>query len=165
MKKILSLIIAALLSILVFAQDSVSADDYALSFFRKLNDTQKKLTYLNKKNALEKVGTETVNGNISGTLFYDVKVKGLGAVVTIRYTNYCDEEGWIFNGDIITTSNMAQNGSFAGTIKVTGDSPAEISYDKLIMKKGKPADGVYLLNRSGKPQEEVSYSVYLKSIQ
>ena len=162
MKKIICLFATIFLSALIFAQ---SADDYALTFFKKLNDTQKKLTYLNKKNALEKVGTETVNGDISGTLFYDVKVKGMGAVVTIRYTNYCDEEGWVYNGEIITTSNMAQNGSFAGTIKVTGDSPAEISYDKLIMKKGKPADGVYLLKRPDQAFEEVSYSVYLKSIQ
>ena len=165
MKKIFCLFATAFLSAVIFAQSAVSADDYALTFFNKLNDTQKKLTYLNKKNALEKVGTETVNGDISGTLFYDVKVKGMGAVVTIRYTNYCDENGWVYDGEIITHSNMAQNGNFSGTIKVSGDSPAEVTYDKLIMKKGKPAEGVYLLNRPGQDQEEVSYSVYLKSIQ
>ena len=91
----------------MFAQAAKnSADDYALTFFKKLNDTQTKLTYMNKAGSLEKIGTETVNGNISGTLFYDVKVKGMGAVVTLRYTNYCDEEGWTFDGEILTYSNM-----------------------------------------------------------
>lgn len=37
---------------------------------------------MNKKGSLAKVGTETVNGNISGTVFYDVKIKVAGAVVT-----------------------------------------------------------------------------------
>ena len=45
----------------VTAQDAVlSADDYALTFFKKLNDTQTKLTYMNKSGSLEKIGTETV---------------------------------------------------------------------------------------------------------
>ena len=114
-----------------------SADDYALTFFKKLNNTQKKLTYMNKKGSLEKVGTETVNGNISGTLFYDVKIKGLGAVVTLRYTNYSDENGWLFDGEIITHSNMSQNGNFEGTINVTGTAPGQVVYDNVIMKKGK----------------------------
>lgn len=48
---------------------------------------------MNKKSSLAKVGTETVNGLISGTCFYDVKIKGAGAIVTLRYTNYCDEAG------------------------------------------------------------------------
>ena len=137
--------------------------DYALTFFRKFNETQKKLTYMNKPGSLEKVGTETVSGNISGTIFYDVKVKGLGADVILRYTNYCDEEGWTFDGEILTYSNMAQNGYFEGTIKITGIAPGEVCYDKVIMKKGAPGEGFYLVSFSGKTAVPVDYSMYQKS--
>ena len=167
MKKLTKLIFGFLLVSAFFAQtlaaSDKAADEYALTFFKKLNDTQKKLTYMNKASSLEKVGTETVNGNISGTLFYDVKIKGMGAEVTLRYTNYCDEAGWIFDGQVITHSNMVQNGSFEGTIKVKGAAPGQVIYDKVIMKKGAPASGDYLVTIEGSPQAEVPYTVYLNS--
>ena len=134
MKKLICLIFGLLLVLAVFAQNLTMAEDYTLNYFKKLNKTQDKLTYMHKKSSLAKVGTETVNGDISGTLFYDVKIKGMGAVVTLRYTNYCDEEGWVYDGEIITNANMAQNGTFAGTIKVSGISPSEVCYDNVIMK-------------------------------
>ena len=138
-------------------------DAWSLTFFQKLDGTQKRLTYLNKKGSLEKVGTETINGLISGTLFYDVKVKGMGAVVTLRYTNFSDEDGWVFDGEIITHSNMAKNGHFEGTIKVSGKEPGDVCYDRVIMKKGEPGEGVYLVTLPGKPAAEVDYSMYQKS--
>lgn len=158
----------------VFAQQTSSeasevVEAYAITFFKKLNGTQKKLTYMNKKSALAKVGTETVAGNISGSCFYDVKIKGAGGHVTLRYTNYCDEEGWIFDGEIITNSNMAQNGSFTGTVKMTApegsDIPdLEICYDNVLLKKGAPGDGYYLVTLPDASQFKVDYSVYQKSL-
>ncbi len=167
MKKIITILIA--LSFLfvsgAFAEGGAAAspEDYALTFFKKLNETQKKLTYMNKKGSLEKVGTETVNGKLSGSLFYDVKIKGMGADVTLRYTNYCDEEGWVFDGEIITHSNMAQNGTFEGTVKVQGKAPGQVSYDKVLLKKGQPGQGKYLVTAAGFKNAEVDYTVYLKS--
>jgi len=148
--------------------ESPSADEAALTFFKKLNETQTRLTYMNKKGSLAKVGTETINGNISGTVFYDVKIKGAGAVVTLRYTNYCDEAGWIFDGEIITNSNMAQNGTFTGTVKMTtpqeSNTPElEVCYDNVLLKKGLPGEGYYLITIKGASPEKVDYSVYLKS--
>ena len=87
----------------------------------------------------------------------------MGAVVTIRYTNFCDEEGWVFDGEIITHSNMAQNGHFEGTIKVSGKEPGEVSYDKVIMKKGAPGEGLYLVSLPGQAAAGVDYSMYQKS--
>lgn len=162
MKKFIFLVFLNI-SLCFYLAAQSSADDYALTFFRKLDETQKRLTYLNKKGSLEKVGTETINGLISGTLFYDVKIKGMGAVVTIRYTNFSNEEGWIFDGEIITHSNMAQNGHFEGTVKVSGKEPGEVCYDKVQMKKGAPGAGVYLVTLPGKAAEEVDYSMYSKS--
>ena len=174
MKKIFFVTVLLFLTMIVFAEatkssvagnGSVSPEDYALSFFTKFNKTQEKLTYMHKKGNLAKVGTETVKGNISGTLFYDVKIKGMGAVVTLRYTNYCDEEGWVYDGEILTYSNMSQDGHFEGRIKVSGIEPLEISYDKVIMKNGAPGDGFYTVsfqNQQG-TAAKVDYSVYLKS--
>ena len=169
MKKIFKLLLGFLFVSVILARglvaqtNGLSADEYALTFFRKLNDTQTKLTYMNKAGSLEKIGTETVKGNISGTLFYDVKIKGVGAEVVLRYTNYCDETGWIFDGEIITHSNMAQNGTFEGTIKVSGSFPGEVCYDKVLLKKGAPGSGKYLVKVSSSPAAEVDYKVYQKS--
>ena len=63
MKKLFFLFAAFLLATVLFAQEATeldfvnSADDYALTFFKKLNKTQEKLTYMNKSSSLEKVGT------------------------------------------------------------------------------------------------------------
>ena len=168
MKKLLSFLSIFLISFTLFSQSATSADDYALTYFKKLNETQTKLTYMNKKSSLAKIGTETVNGNISGTLFYDVKIKGAGAVVTLRYTNYCDEAGWVFDGEIITNSNMSQNGDFSGTVKMLTPSSSStpeltVCYDKVLMLKGMPGKGYYLVTPKGSKEEKVDYSVYLKS--
>lgn len=167
MKKLISILLSLMIVSAAFAQ-SPSADEAALTFFKKMNETQTRLTYMNKKSALAKVGTETVNGLVSGTCFYDVKIKGAGGIVTLRYTNYCDEEGWIFDGEIITKSNMSQNGTFTGTVKMTtpqGNSTPglEVSYDNVLLKKGAPGEGYYLVTITGSSPEKVDYSVYLKS--
>jgi len=163
MKKLTSIIISFLFVGTVFAQSNAHAEKYLLTFFKKLNDTQQKLTFLNKTNSFDKIGTETVNGDISGTLFYDVQIKGMGAEVTIRYTNFCDEPGWIYDGEIITHSNLAQNGSFEGTIKISGKEPGSVSYDDVKMKKGMPSSGNYLVKIADFPPEKVDYSMYQKS--
>jgi len=167
MKKFFTIIISTLLFCILFAE-TPSADDAALTFFKKLNETQTRLTYMNKKGSLAKVGTETVNGIISGTVFYDVKIKGTGAIVTLRYTNYCDEAGWIFDGEIITNSNMAQNGTFTGTVKMqTPESSStpnlEVCYDNVKLVKGEPGSGYYLVTLPDSNPEKVDYTIYLKS--
>ena len=167
MKKLISCFFAFLIIFAAFAEPSY-AEDYALTFFKKLNETQTRLTYMNKKGALAKVGTETVAGKISGTVFYDVKIKGAGAVVTLRYTNYCDETGWIFDGEIITNSNMSQNGTFTGTVKMKTPSGSitpnmEICYDNVLLKKGAPGEGYYLITLPDASPIKVDYSIYQKS--
>ena len=172
MKKLFILFISFLLICPVFAQASSTAtstaEEHALTFFKKMNETQKRLTYLNKKSSLAKVGTETVNGLISGTCFYDVQIKGAGAIVTLRYTNYCDEAGWVFDGEIITKSNMAQNGTFTGIVKMktpagSGTPELEVCYDNVKMIKGEPGSGNYLVTLPGSAPAEVIYSTYQKS--
>ena len=168
MKKIFTILISSLLFSLLFAE-SPSAEEAAITFFKKLNETQTRLTYLNKKSALAKVGTETVNGLISGTVFYDVKIKGAGGLVTMRYTNYCDQAGWIFDGEIITNSNMSQNGTFTGTVKMktpdgSNTPDLEVCYDNVLLKKGGPGAGYYLVTLPGSAPAKVDYSAYQKSL-
>lgn len=169
MKKLFTFIISTLLFCFLFAE-TPSVDEAALTFFKKMNETQTRLTYMNKKGSLAKVGTETVNGIISGTVFYDVKIKGAGALVTLRYTNYCDEAGWIFDGEILTNSNMSQNGTFTGTVKMktpnTSNTPElEVCYDNVRLVKGEPGSGYYLVTLPGSNPEKVDYSTYQKSKQ
>ncbi len=172
MKKLFTLLLTLLIISTVFAQSSPSpagsVEEHALTFFKKLNETQTRLTYLNKKSSLAKVGTETVNGLVSGTVFYDVKIKGAGALVTMRYTNYCDEEGWIFDGEIITNSNMSQNGTFSGTVKMktpegSGTPDLELCYDNVQLVKGEPGSGYYLVTLPGSSPAKVDYYTYQKS--
>ena len=156
MKKLFCISVILFLITALFAQFAVTADfsdsaeAYALTFFKKLNQTQTKLTYMNKKSALAKVGTETVKGNISGTVFYDVKIKGAGALVTLRYTNYCDEAGCVK----MTTPDSEK-------------TPAlEVCYDKVLLVKGAPGGGNYLVKNLTAPEAplaQVDYSVYLES--
>lgn len=167
MKKLFTVIISSLLFCFLFAE-TPSSEDAALTFFKKLNETQTRLTYMNKKSSLAKVGTETVNDLVSGTCFYDVKIKGAGAIVTLRYTNYCDEAGWIFDGEIITNSNMAQNGTFTGTVKMqTPESSStpnlEVCYDNVKLVKGEPGSGYYLVTLQDSNPAKVEYSTYQKS--
>ena len=104
MKKIFILFVLFSVFSLAFSQDSISEnilddfsventkipeisnEEYAILYFKKINQTQTKLSYMNKKSSLAKIGTETINGDISGTLYYNVKVKGFGGVVTLQIT-------------------------------------------------------------------------------
>ena len=168
MKKLIFAFLGFLIFSPLFGQaasgtSAVAAEEYTLAFFKKFNETQKKLTYMNKSGSLEKMGTETVKGNISGTIFYDVKLKGFGAEVILRYTNYCDEAGWIFDGEIITRSSMMQNGTFEGSIKIEGIAPGQVIYDEVLLKKGQPGSGNYLVTTPDFTKVPVDYRVYLKS--
>lgn len=161
MKKILSLIILTFIVAFAFAQNSSLTDmQYFTKYIEELDKTQKLLTYMNKKSSLAKMGTETINGSISGTLFYTVKLKGTNAEVVLRYTNFSCEKGWTFDGEIIVTSSMAQNGTYEGSITVTGDYPVQIFYDDLIMKKGKLDDGNFYLQRPNCEKVAIPFSAY-----
>lgn len=162
MKKFLILSFLLLIWGNSFAQEQKLTDEkYYLEYIEQIEETQSYLTYMNNKSALAKIGTETINGKISGTLFYTVKIKGLGAEVILKYDNLCNEEGWIFDGSIIVTSDMLSNGNISGTITVSGNKPAIVYYDGVEMKKGDPAAGCYGVQQEGQPRGEVPYTVYL----
>lgn len=161
---------AVLLILLCFAATGLFAqaaatpeEEYAVLFFTKLNQTQKRLDLMNRSGTLEKLGSEEIQGLVSGTLAYKTSVKGISGIVTITYDNYSDEAGWVFNGQIIVKSNMVANGTFDGTVTVTGTNPGTVYYDKVTMKSGKAAGGTYGVALQGKKRVEVDYSWYYKA--
>ena len=71
--------------------------------------TQTRLVLMNKKGNLAKLGEETINGKISGTLHYKTSVKGLKGIVTLTYTNYSESWNgfiWVQREDRQSTRNI-----------------------------------------------------------
>lgn len=148
----------------LFAQSSPTAEEeYAVQYFTHLNKTQKRLDLMNRSGYLSKLGSEEIEGLISGTLSYKTSIKGFSGIVTLTYDNYSDESGWIFSGQIIVKSNINGNGSFDGTITVSGISPATVYYDRAIMKSGAAGGGTYGFTLPGKNRAEVDYTWFFKA--
>ena len=140
-----------------------AAESYFVEYLNAINKTQKRLVLMNKKGALAKLGEETIEGLVSGTLHYKTKIKGFGAVITITYSNYCDEEGWTFDGQIITKSNMAGNGTMEGIVCVEGIAAGKVYYEKAVLKGGKPGDGTYGIETETFARTEVPYTAFFKA--
>lgn len=104
---------------------AITREQWFREYNKNIASSQKKLTLMHKPSDLDKVGSETVKGNISGTLGYNAKVAGLGAEITMPYTNYADHFisddsalgiRFILNGNTDTTSNMSANGYMHETV-------------------------------------------------
>ncbi len=105
---------------------AITREQWFREYNKNIASSQKKLTLMHKPSDLDKVGSETVKGNISGTLGYNAKVAGLGAEITMPYTNYADHFisddsslgiKFILNGNTDTTSNMSANGNMHETVQ------------------------------------------------
>lgn len=160
MKRILAVItVLSALTAAVFAQKKYTPqEEFFIEYSIQQKGTQDRLDLVNREGNMAKLGEETINGLKSGTLHYKTNVKGLKGVVTMTYTNYCDVDGWVYNGTITTTANMAGNGTLAGVITVTG--LGSITYDKVILKNSKAGDGTYGVKIPGHPFQDVSYELY-----
>ena len=136
--------------------------DFFVLFNHKINESYNKINLLNKKPNIAKLGKEEVAGNISGKVFYHAKISGLGGIVSIRYENYCDEEGWIFNGEIITRGKITGNGNFDGKVEISGLYNATVYFDKAILGNNLPSAGTYGVSLNGNSRIEVSYLAYFE---
>ncbi len=125
-------------------------------WFREYNKTckasQKKLTLMHKPSNTDKLGSETVYGTISGSLYYNAAVDGLGGYVTMRYTDYADyyinddsNLGVYFkgSGNTDTKANMSGSGNMKGTMNCTGMYPGSAGYDSLVIKGSAAGGGTY----------------------
>lgn len=149
---------------------ALTAEQYMREYNKTIiNSQESKLTYMFKKPDTSKIGKETVYGNISGSLYYDAHLDGLGAYIEMKYTNYADyyiggdpANGVYFcvNGNTDTTSNMSANGHMIGTVTCTGMYPGTVCYDNLQIKGGAAGGGTYGIERVGFPNKiEVSYLI------
>lgn len=144
---------------------ALSAWQYMREQRKTVESSQKKLTLMHKPNNLDKVGSETINGDISGTLSYNAKVEGLGARITMPYKNYADSYignnkdlgiYFLFDGDTNTSSNMSANGSMDGTVICSGMYPGKVRYDNVEIKSGNAGGGYYGVIRDGIDSNEVN---------
>ncbi len=145
------------------SEPSTAEEKYFVHYISVLNDTQERLVLMNKDGYLAKLGQEGIPGLISGTLSYKTSIKGLSGIITLIYDNFCDEEGWVFDGEIIVKSNMVANGNFDGKITVSGANAGIVYYDKVIMKSGKAGGGTYGVELPGKKRAEVDYTWFFEA--
>ena len=141
---------------------------YMLEYNKTMSAALKKLTYMHKPGSTEKLGTETKNGTLSGTIYYNGRLSGLGAYIEIKLTNYAEfyienepENGVYFtlNGNSNTTANMSSNGNMDGTVTCTGMYPGSVSYDRIEIKGGAAGGGTYGIQPAGFPRVELPYTV------
>ncbi len=126
-------------------------------WFREYNATvkksQSKLTLMHKASTAA-LGSESANGDISGTLSYKAELDGLGARILMHYTNYAEFYAggdpalglyFLLNGDSNTSANMSANGNMDGTVtaELSGMYPGYAKYDTLQIKGGGAGGGGY----------------------
>lgn len=150
-------------------------------FLREYNKTiirsQKKLTYRNKPGTTEKLGEETINGDLKGTLYYYAKISGLGARIIMLYTDYIDfnmsydNKGTVvtmpyfhLDGNTNTSAEMDSSGTMDGTVTCNADGmyPGTILYDDVKIVGGNAGGGYYTITPPGFPAGYVDYRVGLE---
>jgi hypothetical protein len=141
---------------------------YILEYNKTMGAALKKLTYMHKPGSTEKLGEETKNGKISGTVYYKAALDGLGARIIIRLTNYAESyieddplKGvyFILNGNSNTSANMSSNGSMDGTMTCTGMYPGRVYYDGVEIKGGDAGGGKYGVEPEGGGRENLDYTI------
>jgi hypothetical protein len=147
---------------------ALTYEQYMLEFNKTVKSSHQKLTYINKPGATDKLGTETKNGTISGTVYYNAVIAGWGARVTIRYENYADfyADGdialgpyFVLTGNSNSSASMDQSGTMDGTITASGMYPGKVYYDNVQIKSGAAGGGTYGIEPAGFPRSEISWII------
>ncbi len=149
---------------------ALTPEQYMREYNKTAINSQTKLTLMHKSNDLDKLGSESINGSISGTLSYNAKTQGLGARITMHYENYADyyivdkdrNSGVYFclTGDTNTTASMDASGEMDGTVICSGMYPGKVVYNNIQIKGGAAGGGTYGIIREGfDGQVEVDWKV------
>ncbi|MBO4628883.1 MAG: fibronectin type III domain-containing protein [Treponema sp.] len=134
---------------------AITRDQWFREYNKTVKKSQTKLTLMHK-GSTDALGSESANGDISGTLSYNAKLDGLGARITMHYDNYAEYyvSGdanlgiyFLLTGDTNTSANMSANGSMDGTNRaaLSGMYPGYAKYDKLEIKGGGAGGGYYIV--------------------
>jgi len=129
-----------------------------------------KLTLMHRPSDTDKLGTETKYGTISGDIYYNARIAGLGGDITVRQTNYADfyiendpANGvyFLLNGNSGSEANMSGNGKMKNeTITCTGMYPGQIFHGNVQLTGGKVSGGTYGVTPDGFPRSELTATVY-----
>lgn len=147
---------------------ALTYDQYMREYNKTIKQSQKKLTLMHKSGSTAKLGSETINGDIGGTLYYNASVQGLGGRVIMKYTDYADYYissdsalGYYFfvNGNTNTTASMDASGTMDGTVTCTGMYPGTVGYDNIKIIGGAANGGYYVIHPEGIDAGNVSYTV------
>jgi hypothetical protein len=147
---------------------SLTHEQYILEYNKTMGAALKKLTLMYKSGSTDKLGTETKNGAISGTIYYNAAIQGVGARIIIKLENYADfyfendsEKSTYFtlNGNSNTSANMSSNGTMDGTVTCTGMYPGKIIYDRIEIKGGAAGGGTYGVEPDGASRREIPYTI------
>ena len=147
---------------------ALTFDQYMREYNKTIKRSQKKLTLMHKSGNTAKLGSETINGDISGSLYYNASVQGLGGRVIMKYTDYADyyinsssSLGYYFfvNGNTNTSASMDASGTMDGTVTCTGMYPGTVQYDNIKIIGGAANGGFYVITPEGSSSGNVSYTV------
>jgi len=147
---------------------ALTYNQYMREYNKTIMHSQKKLTLMHKAGSTAKLGTETISGDITGTLYYNAAVQGLGGRVIMTYTNYADyfvnndsANGYYFfvNVNTNTSASMDASGTMDGTVTCTGMYPGSVAYDNIEIKGGAAGGGYYVITPEGFKSGNTSYTV------
>ena len=137
---------------------SLTHEAFYIFFNTTIKKSYPKMTIMNAKSALKKLGKEETTGNKTGKFLYEAKVKGVGGVATMTYQNYSDDNLVFFTGDMITKADMTSSGTMDGTVRMTGMYNGTIYFDKVTIKEAKANSGTYGIKPQNAPRKEIEYS-------
>lgn len=137
---------------------ALTHEAFYVFFNTTLKKSYPKMTIMNAKSALKKLGKEETTGDKSGKFLYEAKVKGMGGLATMTYQNYSDDGLVYFTGDMITKADMTSSGTMDGSMRMTGMYNGSIYFDKVIIKESKADGGTYGIKPDGTPRKEIDYS-------
>ena len=127
-------------------------------FNTTLKKSYPKMTIMNAKSALKKLGKEETTGNKTGKFLYEAKVKGMGGLATMTYQNYSDDNIVFFNGDMITKADMTSSGTMDGQMQMSGMYNGTIYFENITIKESKASAGTYGVKPHGTTRKEIEYS-------
>jgi hypothetical protein len=147
---------------------ALTYDQYMREYNKTVKQSQKKLTLMHKSGNTAKLGSETISGDISGTLSYDASVQGLGGRVVMHYADYADfyigsdaalGAYFVLSGNTNTSASMDQSGSMDGTVTCSGMYPGTVDYGSVKIIGGGANGGNYIVTPDGFAPGSVSYTI------
>jgi len=149
---------------------ALTHEQWIAEFNKTYSSAIYKLTLMHRSADTDKLGTETKYGTISGDIYYNARIAGLGGDITVRQTNYCDfyiendpANGpyFILNGNSGSEANMSGNGKMKNeTITCTGMYPGSIFHGNVQLTGGKVSGGTYGITPDGFSRKELAATTF-----